>query len=106
MRKERIYLRNNLYFLRRAFRIAPVFLILSALLRILMGLRTWFMSVYFLSYVISGVEAGRSLSHILIFIGASFAAVSATYGVEAVFFHIYKPVCMEKIAQSLQHTIF
>ena len=64
------------------------------------------MNVYFLSYVISCVETGRSLSHVLIFILISFAAVSATYAAQAAFDHIYKPVCTEKIAQALQQTIF
>lgn len=103
--KTRI-LRNNCYFLQKAFRTAPVYLILSVVLRILMGLRTTFMNVYFLSYVISCVETGRSLSHVLIFISISFAAVSATYAAQAAFDHIYKPVCTEKIAQALQQTIF
>lgn len=103
--KTRI-LRNNCYFLQKAFRTAPVYLILSVVLRILMGLRTTFMNVYFLSYVISCVETGRSLSHVLIFILISFAAVSATYAAQAAFDHIYKPVCTEKIAQALQQTIF
>ena len=103
--KTRI-LRNNCYFLQKAFRTAPLYLILSVVLRILMGLRTTFMNVYFLSYVISCVETGRSLSHVLIFILISFAAVSATYAAQAAFDHIYKPVCTEKIAQALQQTIF
>lgn len=103
--KTRI-LRNNCYFLQKAFRTAPLYLILSVVLRILMGLRTTFMNVYFLSYVISCVETGRSLSHVLIFISISFAAVSATYAAQAAFDHIYKPVCTEKIAQALQQTIF
>ncbi len=103
--KKRI-LRNNFYFLHKAFRIAPLYLLLSVVLRILMGLRTTFMNVYFLSYVISCVETGRSLSHVLLFISISFAVVSATYAVQAAFDHIYKPVCTEKIAQGLQQTIF
>ena len=99
-------LRNNFYFLHKAFQIAPLYLLLSVGLRILLGIRTSFMNVYFLSYVISCVETGRPLSHLLIFISVSFVAISITYVLQAAFDNLYKPICMEKIAQALQHTIF
>ena len=106
MKRNRACLRNNCYFLHKAFRIAPLYLLLSAVLRVLMGLRTSFMNVYFLSYVISCVETGRSLSHVLVFISVSFVVIAITYAIQAAFDNIYKPICMEKIAQALQHTIF
>ena len=106
MKKNGMALRNNLYFLHKAFKIAPLYLVLSVLLRILAGLRTTFMSTFFLAYVISSVETNTPLSRVLIFIGASFAAVSATYGLQALFDNVYKPVSSERISEALQHTIF
>ena len=98
MKRSRACLRNNLYFLNKAFKIAPLYLILSGILRILTGIRTSFMNVYFLSYVISCVETGRSLLHVLLFISISLAVVSVTYAIQAAFDNLYKPVCTEKIA--------
>lgn len=106
MRKSGIFLRNNIYFLNKAFKIAPLYLILSVVLHIVIGIRTTFMSTYFLAYVISCVETNPSLSRVLVFIGTSFVAVSITYGLQSVFEKIYKPICIERIYQSLQHAIF
>lgn len=106
MKKNGICLRNNLYFLHKAFKIAPLYLLLSVGLRIMMGIRTSFMSVYFLSYVILCVETEQSLSSVLVFVVISFVVISITYAIQAVFDNIYKPICIEKISQSLQHTIF
>ncbi len=106
MKESGSCLRNNFYFLHKAFRIAPLYILLSVGLRIMMGLRTSFMSVYFLSTVISCVETNRTLAYVLGFVTVSFVAVSATYGLQAAFDNVYKPICIEKIEQSLQHTIF
>lgn len=106
MKKKFNCLQNNFYFLKKAFRVSPMFLLLSAGMRIMMGLRTSFMDIYFLSYVIFCVENRYSLSHVMLFVLISFLVISLTYVIQARFDNIYKPVCTEKIARSLQHTIF
>lgn len=106
MKRTRNCLRNNLYFLGKVVQIAPLYLFLSAALRVMMGVRTSYMNVYFLAYVISCVEEGKPLIHVLLFIAVSFGAVSITYGLQAAFENLYQPVSLERIQQELQHTIF
>lgn len=106
MKRTRNCLRNNLYFLGKVVQIAPLYLFLSASLRVMMGVRTSYTNVYFLAYVISCVEEGKPLIHVLLFIAVSFGAVSITYGLQAAFENLYQPVSLEKIQQELQHTIF
>ena len=106
MKRTRNCLRNNLYFLGKAVQIAPLYLVLSAALRVMMGVRTSYMNVYFLAYVISCVEEGKPLIYVLLFIAVSFGAVSITYGLQAAFENLYQPVSLERIQQDLQHTIF
>ena len=83
MKRTRNCLRNNLYFLGKVVQIAPLYLFLSAALRVMMGVRTSYMNVYFLAYVISCVEEGKPLIHVLLFIAVSFGAVSISYGLQA-----------------------
>ena len=106
MKRTRNCLRNNLYFLGKVVQIAPLYLFLSAALRVMMGVRTSYMNVYFLAYVISCVEEGKPLIHVLLFIAVSFGAVSISYGLQAAFENLYQPVSLERIQQELQHTIF
>ena len=106
MKRTRNCLRNNLYFLGKVVQIAPLYLFLSAALRVMMGVRTSYMNVFFLAYVISCVEEGKPLIHVLLFIAVSFGAVSITYGLQAAFENLYQPVSLERIQQELQHTIF
>ena len=106
MKRTRNCLRNNLYFLGKVVQIAPLYLFLSASLRVMMGVRTSYTNVYFLAYVISCVEEGKPLIHVLLFIAVSFGAVSITYGLQAAFENLYQPVSLERIQQELQHTIF
>lgn len=106
MKRTRNCLRNNLYFLGKVVQIAPLYLFLSAALRVMMGVRTSYMNVYFLAYVISCVEEGKPLIHVLLFIAVSFGAVSINYGLQAAFENLYQPVSLERIQQELQHTIF
>lgn len=106
MKKSGVCLRNNFYFLSKVFRIAPLYIIIYTSLRIMMGIRTSFMSVYFLSYIIACVETGRSLSFVLLFILVSFLLVSISYVAQAIFDNVYKPIWIKKIVQSLQHTVF
>lgn len=106
MKRTRNCLRNNLYFLGKVVQSAPLYLFLSAALRVMMGVRTSYMNVFFLAYVISCVEEGKPLIHVLLFIAVSFGAVSITYGLQAAFENLYQPVSLERIQQELQHTIF
>ena len=106
MKRTRNCLRNNLYFLGKVVQNAPLYLFLSASLRVMMGVRTSYTNVYFLAYVISCVEEGKPLIHVLLFIAVSFGAVSITYGLQAAFENLYQPVSLERIQQELQHTIF
>lgn len=97
---------NNFYFLKKAFLVSPGFVLLSILVRIVSSVRTTFMKVNFLAYVISFVETKRSLFYVMGFVGMSFLAVCLTYLLQSIFENIYKPVYLEKAAKSLQHTLF
>lgn len=97
---------NNFYFLKKAFLVSPGFVLLSVLVRIVSSVRTTFMKVNFLAYVISFVETKRSLFYVMGFVGMSFLAVCLTYLLQSIFENIYKPVYLEKAAKSLQHTLF
>jgi ATP-binding cassette subfamily B protein len=106
MKKIRFIIRNNFYFIRKAYICSPLFIIFSIFMRILTGIRTWFMQMFFLSFIISCIERGSSLKYIIIFIFTSFCIVSLIYLIESIFNNIYKPIQMEKISQNLQQTIF
>ena len=97
---------NNFYFLGKAFRTAPLYLLLAVVFRVVSGLRTSFMYVYFLPYVISCVENGRSLRHVLVFIAVSFLAVSATYIAQSRFDSVYKPIVRERMERALKAAVF
>ena len=84
----------------------PGFVVLSALMRVVVSVRTSFLRVIFLAYIISCMEQKKTLAFILTFIGISFLIVGATYAVQSFFENRYQPVCQEKLVQSLQRELF
>ena len=106
MSKIWINIQNNFYFIRKAYKTSPLFMIFSVFMRVLTGIRTWFMQMFFLAYIISCIERGSSLRYVIIFIIASFCIVSFTYLIESAFNNIFRPIHMEKISQALQYAIF
>ena len=84
----------------------PGFVVLSALMRVVVSVRTSFLRVIFLAYIISCMEQKKTLVFILTFIGISFLIVGVTYAVQSFFENRYQPVCQEKLVQSLQRELF
>ena len=84
----------------------PGFVVLSALMRVVVSVRTSFLRVIFLAYIISCMEQKKTLAFILTFIGISFLIVGVTYAVQSFFENRYQPVCQEKLVQSLQRELF
>ena len=84
----------------------PGFVVLSALMRVVVSVRTSFLRVIFLAYIISCMEQKKKLAFILTFIGISFLIVGVTYAVQSFFENRYQPVCQEKLVQSLQRELF
>lgn len=105
MKKNRV-VSNNFYFLRKAFKVSPIYIILSICMRIMAGMRTSFMYVFFLPYVISCVETGSSIYQILTFISISILTVSLSYAIQSVFDNIYMPISKEKMNKVLKNVIF
>lgn len=63
----------------------PGFVVLSALMRVVVSVRTSFLRVIFLAYIISCMEQKKTLAFILTFIGISFLIVGVTYAVQSFF---------------------
>ena len=84
----------------------PGLVVLSALMRVVVSVRTSFLRVIFLAYIISCMEQKKTLVFILTFIGISFLIVGVTYAVQSFFENRYQPVCQEKLVQSLQRELF
>ena len=70
----------------------PGFVVLSALMRVVVSVRTSFLRVIFLAYIISCMEQKKTLVFILTFIGISFLIVGVTYAVQSFFENRYQPV--------------
>ena len=100
--KRKTIVRNNFYLFGKAMSAEPGFVVLSALMRVVVSVRTSFLRVIFLAYIISCMEQKKTLVFILTFIGISFLIVGVTYAVQSFFENRYQPVCQEKLVQSLQ----
>ena len=98
--------RNNGYFLYLTLRTTPQYLLTAGLLRVVGGVRSVFLSVYFLSYIVSCVEQKRSIREILCFTAVSFLIVAVSFWAEAVFNCKKVPVYQEKLTGVLQHKVF
>lgn len=92
--------------MRKAFSVTPVYILSTISIRIIKSFRTSFMSVFFLPYIISSVENGKSVKHVLCFSAVCFTATAITYLLQAFYEHVFHPVCLEKITASLQQSIF
>ena len=104
--KRKPIVRNNFYLFGKAMSAEPGFVVLSALMRVVVSVRTSFLRVIFLAYIISCMEQKKTLVFILTFIGISFLIVGVTYAVQSFFENRYQPVCQEKLVQSLQRELF
>ena len=98
--------RNNGYFLHLTLRTTPQYLLAAGLLRVVSGVRSVFLSVYFLSYIVSCVEQKRSIREILYFTAVSFLIVAVSFWAEAIFNCKKVPVYQEKLTSVLQHKVF
>lgn len=98
--------RNNFYFARKAFRVSPAFCCGAIGMRIISSVRTTFMNVIFLAYMISCVEKGKPIEHVLWFIAVSFFTVGTTWLLQSFFENVCKPVYREKAAKTLQYELF
>lgn len=106
MRRFNMCFRNNIFLLHKAFCVAPCFIILFTFIRVVAGVRTTFMNVYFLTHIIASFEEGGDWKNVLVFVFVSFVLVVITYAAEVLFNQIYKPISIEKIGQSLQKSVF
>ena len=104
--KRKTIVRNNFYLFGKAMSAEPGLVVLSALMRVVVSVRTSFLRVIFLAYIISCMEQKKTLAFILTFIGISFLIVGVTYAVQSFFENRYQPVCQEKLVQSLQRELF
>ena len=84
----------------------PGFVVLSALMRVVVSVRTSFYGLFFWHISFPVWNRKKTLAFILTFIGISFLIVGATYAVQSFFENRYQPVCQEKLVQSLQRELF
>lgn len=95
--KRKTIVRNNFYLFGKAMSAEPGFVVLSALMRVVVSVRTSFLRVIFLAYIISCMEQKKTLAT---FIGISFLIVGATYAVQS-FSRIAISRCVRKSWYSL-----
>ena len=78
------------------------YVIFTFIVRIVTSIRTSFLYVYLLGFVLSFVETGKPLGFIIKFILAGTVLLAVSFAIEAYYNNIFKPIHSEKIVRRMQ----
>ena len=78
------------------------YVIFTFIVRIVTSIRTSFLYVYLLGFVLSFVETGKPLGFIIKFILAGTVLLAVSFAIEAYYNNIFKPIHSEKIVRQMQ----
>lgn len=106
MIKIKHIIENNFYFLGKAIRYEPTYLIVKLLMTCFISIRSVFLSIYLMKYVVEQIEQQNPYQETLKFLILSFLFLCLTFGVEQLINHVYFRIKSEKIGRRLQEEIF
>lgn len=98
--------KNNFKMMSLIYHIDKKYTFFTLIYRLVCGIRTAFLYVYLLGYVIYCVENNISLSVILLLLGGSLFALAVAFGVEVYYQNIFRPIHKEKIVSHFQNDVF
>ena len=97
---------NNLFALSEIWKASPFYLIVYLGATVVYGLLEFFTGAYLLRKIVNAVEAGQSLSGLVLYVAIFMGVSVLAYLAISWFWHVISPKMEEKIAMRIQKKIF
>lgn len=99
-------IKNNLHMMSMVCHTDAGYVLFTLFIRLLSGIRSSFLYVYLLGFVLYGIENGKGLTSVLLFLLFSVILLGSAFAIESYYDHIFKPIHRERIVSRLQYGLF